>query len=455
MPPFWADDGARVALAQASMNPNEEPGGDNFEQTINELYKSNGIVFACVVARARVFSQIRFKFQEFVGGVAGNLVGHPSLSLLETPWWNGSTGELLTLAEIDASAAGNSFWTVVDDKGRIGRRAKLDNNPFLARMRPDWTKLLIDAPSGNPYNVDARVVGLQFSPPGMKNDPLLLTRGEFAHYSPLPDPSFRFRGMSWLTPIVRDIAADSAYTDHKLAFLRNGATPNMVVKLTDELDDDEFKAFVERFRETYEGAPSAYKTLFLSSGADVEAMSLNFQQLDLKKSQGGIETRIASAAGVHPTIVGLSEGLEGSSLNEGNFHAARRLFVDMTIRDLWAKFTASMQPLVPPPKPKTQRLWYDDNIPFLHDDDADEAETFLVKVQALRGLTDSGWDQDKAVDAVSRLDITAVKGSHTGLFSVQLQEPGSGSNGQQQDQQPAMDNRPAPNGNGRVPANAR
>jgi hypothetical protein len=36
-----------------------------------------------------------------------------------------------------------------------------------------------------------------------------------AHFAPIIDPLADFRGMSWLTPILREIQADQAMTRHQ------------------------------------------------------------------------------------------------------------------------------------------------------------------------------------------------------------------------------------------------
>lgn len=460
MPPFWSYDGARVSLMSGSYDNGREMIGDEFASYAEGLYKKNGIVYSCMAVRARVFGQARFQYQAMRGGRPQELFGGPGLGLLERPWARGTTGELLTHMEVDASLAGNFFATTVDSEGRIGKAAnRRDPDVFLSRMRPDWCQLIVDAPSGNPFNVDARVVGLAFAPPGMRTDPLILTLAEFMHYSPLPDPTARFRGMSWLSPIVRDAAADSAYTDHKTAFLRNGAQPNLAIKFPEDSDPDEVQAFAEAFRRDYEGARNAYKTLFITGGADVTPLSLDFQQLEVKEGQGALETRIASAAGVHPAIAGLSEGLAGSSLNAGNFSAARRLMVDSTIRDLWSKAAASAESLFPPPDKTKQRLWYDArDIPFLREDAKDEASTFAAQIGAIRQGIEAGFDPDAMVKAAKNADVALLAGTHTGMVSVQLQPPGAaqppapgappGDAGM-----PALDI--SPNGNGRPTATVR
>lgn len=428
MPNFWSDDGARIHLAASTgIHPDREPVGEGFADYVNNMFKANGPVFGCISIRARVFSQARFTFQRLSAGRPSTMFGggDPGLRLLERPWDRGSTAHLLTDMEIDASLAGNHFAVMVDQSGRIGSRAVREDGAFLARMRPDWCTLIIHAPSGNPFNVDARVVGLQYRPPGMSNDPLILTRKEFSHYAPLPDPLARFRGMSWLTAAVRDIYADNAYSVHKTAFLKNGATPNLVVKVGEDVDDDDFEAFVAQFKDEYEGAANAYKTLFLAGGADVTPLSVDFQELAMREGQMALETRIASAAGVHVVIAGFSEGLGGSSLNEGNFRAARRLFVDSTIRDLWGKAAPSLE-IFAPPKDNAARLWYDArDIPFLREDAGDEAKTFSTQVMAARQAVEGGWDPDAAIDAAKAADISLLKGKHSGLVSVQLRVPGA------------------------------
>lgn len=429
MPPFWSD-GARIALESSySLSPNREEMGGGFEKHVQDMYKANGIVFACIMARARVFSQARFLWQQMLDNRPGNLFGNKALRLIERPWHNGTTGELLTAAEIDSSVSGNFFATVCDSEGRVGRAAdRNDPECFIARLRPNWVTLLITSPNEDPFSPAARVAGLSYQTPGAR-DPLILMRGEFMHYSPLPDPVARWKGMSWLTPIIRDAAADGAYTSHTLAFLRNGATPNIVVNVGEDVEPVDFEAFVAKFREEYEGSHNAYKTLFIAGGADVRPISTEFQQLDLKGSQGKLETRIAAAAGVHPSIAGLSEGLAGSSLNAGNFGAARRLLVDSTIRHLWSVFASSAEVLVPPPQTgtgQTVRLWYDArDIPFLREDAGDEANTFFVQVQAARHAVDGGWDPDAAIAAAAVADIKLLAGKHSGMLSVQLQTPGA------------------------------
>jgi hypothetical protein len=129
---------------------------------------------------------------------------------------------------------------------------------------------------------------------------------------------------------------------------------------------------------------------------------------------------------VHPTVVGLAEGLQGSSLNAGNFQAAARMTANKTLRPLWRMAAASLQTLVTPPR-QGARLWYDDrDIAFLHDDATDQSKIRFHDAQTLRQLVDGGFGADAAVEYVATNDLNRLKGSHSGLMPVQLRPPGSG-----------------------------
>lgn len=432
-PPFWST-GEQISLNLGGLSgpgtgDREYGASDDFMGMAQGVYKGNGLIFQLINARRRIYSQIRFQFREFntdsSGTRPGKLFGDQSLELLEVPWPNGSTGQLLGHQEVDSSLAGNAYTTVVDPRGKIGKAAMGSPDRFLARMRPDWVTLLIAAPSGNLFNVDARVVGLSYAPPGMRHDPLILTTEEFSHYAPIPDPAARWRGMSWITPVMREIRGDNDAVIFKNAFFTNAATPKLAVKLDANLDDDEFDAFVTKFREVNEGSRNAYRTLFLANGADITPVAYGLRDFDFSGIQGHGEVRLAGAAGIHPSVAGLADSLTGSSLNAGNFGVSRRLVADTTMRDLWSQTAAAFSSLVPPPR-KMCQLWYDDrDIPFLREDATDAATILSTQMATIgRGL-DSGFDPDAMIKAAMAGDLGLLKGTHSGLFSVQLQPPGT------------------------------
>lgn len=391
-----------------TMGPtNHEAIDQTFQGYVEGVYRSNGVVFACILARMLLFSEARFQFRRRVNGRPGEMFGTPDLQLLEQPWPNGTTGDLLTRALLDVDLAGNAY---------IARR-----DGVLRRLRPDWVTIMLGSTSSS--DMDQEVVGYGYQPGGPRGQKKLeiLLPEQVAHFAPVPDPAFRFRGMSWLTPVLREIGADSSATTHKQRFFDNGATVNLVVKFDPSVTQDSFDRWVDAFEDGHKGIDEAYKTLYLGGGADVVPVGSDMKQLDFKNTQGAGETRIAAAAGVPPVIVGLSEGLQAATYS--NYSQARRRFADGTMRPLWRSVAGALQTIIP--TPPGAELWYDDrDIPFLQEDVKDAAEIQQQRAMTIRQLVDSGFEPQSVIDAVDSEDFTRLK--HTGLYSVQLQKPGEG-----------------------------
>lgn len=429
--PFWDIEAMGNAFVPSSTADRERIETD-FEGYVQGAFKGNGPIFACMTARQMVFSEARFQFREMKNGRPQDLFGNAELKILEQPWPSGTTGELLAQMIHDADLAGNSFHTTVDDDGNFGRAAT-GPTKRIARMRPDWVSLIIGSHSGNPFALDCKVVGFLYEPrlsglAGMGglggSEPVLLLPDEVSHFSPIPDPVARFRGMSWLTPIIREIEADTAATVHKKKFFSNAAVPNMAIKFPEGTSKESFLEFVEQFKSNHQGAWNAYKTLFLTGGADPIPLTHDFRQIEFNQTVGKGEARIASAAGVPASWVGFSEGLQGSALNTQNFQASRRRFADGTIRPMWRMASASLQSLVTPP-PTGAHLWWDErDIAFLREDSKDRADIFRIQMNAVDSGIKAGYEPDAVVQAVMNDDIGRLLGKHTGLVSVQMQEPG-------------------------------
>jgi phage portal protein BeeE len=380
----------------------------DFTSLVRGAYKSSAVVFACMDVRAKLFSEARFKFRQIRQGRPGDLFGTPDLALLETPWPGGTTGDLLSRMIQWADLAGNAF---------VVRRP-----PGVGLMRPDWVDIVAASPNkdADAWDVDAKVIGYVFHPGGRRSGrpPETYLPEQVAHFAPIPDPEARFRGMSWLTPVIREVMADKAATLHKQQFFENGATPNLMVKF--DLDSvEKMRPFIEMFREQHEGSMNAYKTLFLGAGTDATVVGVNPEQIDFKVTQGAGETRIAAAAGTPPVIVGLSEGLQAATYS--NYSQARRRFADGTMRPLWRNCVGSLAAIVN--VPGGSELWYDDrDIPSLKEDIQDKAKELQELATAANQLVSAGFDPDSIVQSLSSGDFSQL--THSGLVSVQLQPPG-------------------------------
>jgi hypothetical protein len=405
----------RMPQVQTTMSGNREELSTDFLGIVGKAYRDNGIVFACVLTRMMLFSEARFQFQQ-MRGRPGDLFGTPDLAILEQPEPKMTTGDLLARVLLFADLGGTGI--VVRRPGR------------LRVLRPDWVTIVIGSMtedrSNEPPGVDSELAGIIYHPGGRGSDakPQTFLASEVALFAPIPDGISRYTGMSAITAVRREIMGDSAATTHKLKFFENAATPNLVVKLPASLGTVKAaRDWIGLFEQEHEGAFNAYKTAYLGHGMEVEAVGKDMQQLEFKATQGAGETRIVAAMNLHPTVVPVSEGLAGSSLNAGNFGAARRLVANKFLQPYWRNVAGSFGALVPPPP--GSRLWYDArDVPFLAEDVKERAEVFGIQSTAVRTLTDGGYEPASVIAAVAGEDITLLR--HTGLLPVQLQTPGAG-----------------------------
>lgn len=392
------------------------PGG--FQSMTAQRAARNPIVFRCMDIRGSVFSQIEFAFRDQRNRTLFRGAG---LTLLEDPWPGGSTDQLLRRMCFDGDRYGNSYWYIQPPiKGRP--------QGTLVWLDPTMMNIVtgdVAGPSGN-APVGKFLLGYQTTDRSGKPQETFKPE-EIVHYRPIPDPEHPFRGISWLSSLLPDIVSDSDLTDWKHSFVQNSATPNLVVTFPAGPDGrsligkEAFTKFQEKMEATHTGPQAGFKTLYLTGGADVKTVGANFEQMMLNETQSHGELRICSAAGVPPNLVGVSEGLKGSTLNTANFAASRRSFTDITVRPDWMSACTALAPAANPPG--GSRLWYDaSEVPFIQADMQDAANQRQADASTMASLVNAGYDPDSIVESIEAGNWSGLK--HTGLASVQLQPIG-------------------------------
>lgn len=368
-------------------NPKEKI-EDDFRSYVTAGYKGNGVIFAVILARMSLFSEVRFAWRN---KKTDAIFGNSDLALLENPWTNGTTGEMLARMEQDVSLAGNSYL--------------YRPNPIeLQRLRPDWVSIVSDRQG---------VAGYLYEPDGPNGgeDTKFLLPDEVAHWSPIPDPMAAFRGMSWLTPVITEIQADVAMTRHKQMFFERAATPNLLIKVEKKLDPESRQRMRDELSARHEGLENAYRSMLLEDGADATVIGSNMQAISFDTIQAAGENRIATAGGVPGIVVGLKEGLQAATYS--NYAQAMRRFSDLFARPQWRTACAALEHLLT--VPAGAELWYDaTDIAALGDSNADAAKIMLDKSVALVNLVRAGYDGTEAAKVVETgVGLDTLE--HTGL----------------------------------------
>jgi phage portal protein BeeE len=373
-------------------DPRREIPAQNLVAAARQAYATNGVVFACIMARQMLLSEATFKLRVKSDK---STYGNEDLRILEYPWQNGTTGDLWTRMELDDSTAGTAFIAKVEDD-------------TLLRLPPHETTIVseeVTATTGTKYR---QILGYDWDPDKMNASPgqpssraQFFTVDEVAQWSPFPDPGANFRGWSWLTPVLRDIGADSGMTQYKVQYMDHG-TPVVAVKYPMKLRPETIDSIVERMEAKFGGVGNAFKTLVFDQGAD-PTLGNSFQDMAYTAVQEAGEARICSAAGVPPRLLGLAGGPEQSDAE------AMRRFADLTIRPLWRSGCAALQKLVPNVPAKGVQLWFDtSDIAALQAAETEKAQVTQVNAAALFTLTQSGFTRESSIAYVSSGDVTQL-----------------------------------------------
>ena len=379
-------------LVQVVPSWNAQPESLGFSNA--KAYLVSSTVHAVMNARMKVFAEVRFAWRRANGDIAPGR----NLQLLERPWPGGTGTELLARMVNFADLSGNAYVYKAD-------------NDRLQVLDP-WKVEVLD--NGR------EKTGYLWLPdgPGGREVPLPLER--VAHWAPLPHPEKRWLGASWVSVVADEFRTDLRMLHHMEKFYTNAATPNMVVTFKEKLSADSKSRLREELDRRYSGVQNAYRNLVMDHDPTIQMVGATAEQADQINTQKSIEARIASAGGVPPIIIGLKAGLDAATYS--NYGMAMRAFADHTIRPLWNSVVAALEPLVS--VPRGSELWFDDRqVAALRQDKNEEAQIQATQAATIRTYIDAGYTPESAVTAVTSGDLTVLE--HTGLFSVQLQEPGT------------------------------
>lgn len=402
-----------LGLQQTMKGSPQQEIENSFQSYVANVHTRHGTVAAAVAARSLLISQIQFKFRRLADGPEGALVGSQALLPLEKFDAPFTRERVLARAEQHVSYSGNAYFYRPP-----GGRVRL--------LNPDCVRLVIASdydPEDPAFQLDAELVAYLYTPdPTKKHEAQVLAPNEVAQWAPEPHPVNPWIGQSWVTSVMSEVLGDDQLTEHQRNFYANAATPNMVITLPATNDQAAVDRFMARHKEANAGPSKAGKTLLVTDGADVKVVGSQLQQLELKDSQGGHESRIATRSRVPATVLGIREGLGGSALSTGNYPAARRMWADGWFSPTAQSLASAVALLVD--VPSDLELTHDPSrVMFLQEDRKDEAEISALEAQTIRTLVDAGFESLSVVKAVRAGDWSHLK--HSGLMSVQLLPPGT------------------------------
>jgi len=281
--------------------------GTSFRTAVNEGYKKNSAVFACVQALAFGFSEPRLAF--YRAGV--RVEDHPLGQLLRDPNPDLGLKALLQYTITYAALGGNCYW--LKTRNRAGQ---------VVEVWPLHDGQVIPVAGGT------RLVSHYelYNGEGIKVDEV--APSEIIQFRWAVDPLNPWLGMSALTPVARETDLDSEMTAYTFSLLKNNAVPPLalVVPPGEILQDFQMDRMRKQWVSKY-GGDQRGKPAVLEGGVDVRQLSFDVNQLAAEAMRSLPEARIAAAFRVPAIVAGLKVGLEHATYS--NYREARRDFLEI------------------------------------------------------------------------------------------------------------------------------
>lgn len=309
--------------------------------------RTNAIIMASVLWAARNFPEAPLAIEQ-VGAQEDSdvpLPDHPLIKLVRTPNPHYS-GELLWKATIADWMFGNAYWRVI--RGSLRKPVELWWIPSQL-IEPKWgdTKSYVDYYE---YRFDQ-------TEEAEKIDPT-----DIVHFRNGLDPKNTRKGLSPLGALLREIFTDDEGANYTATLLSNLGVPGLVIspgsdngKVAPE-DAEMIKQQAEqKFTNENRG-----RAMVLSTKANVQILSFNPQQMQVRDIRTIPEERISAMLGIPAIVVGLGAGLQRSTFS--NFSEAREAayesFMIPSQRELAAELRTQLLPNFVP-NPDSYKLFFD------------------------------------------------------------------------------------------------
>ncbi len=280
----------------------------NYRTFINQGYRSNTAVRACVDLLGRTFRQ---GFVEIYDRETASAVDHDIPALLRKPTNARGEKERWNLTIQDLYLTGNAYWQKDRRAGspEVFQLIRLD--PQRIRIQPSHDKWI------DFYLLE--VGGIEFRIPAE----------DVIHWK-FPDPQSVDFANNWfgippLLSAIRVLSVDNQLVDQLKISLQNKAIPSVVLEydVEDQLDEEKAEEARRIFRKRYGGEHLGDVAV---TDAKVKVIGMNWKEMDIGTVITVPERQIARVHGTPMELIGSSTGSEESGLSsestrrEANLH---------------------------------------------------------------------------------------------------------------------------------------
>jgi len=227
---------------------------------------------------------------------------------------------------------------------------------------------------------------------GPDSEEVPLTLDQVIHIK-CPNPFDMYRGMGPVQTVLADTDAARYSAEWNRNFFINGARPGGVIEVDYRMGDDEFKAFVRRWREQHQGVANAHRVAVLENAKwkDTQFSMADMQFVELRN----LPREIIREAFAYPKpMLGTVDDVNRATAQAGKEIMAENQTIPRLER--WADIIN--QKLLPMfANGKNLIFEPDDPTPVNHED---EDRARLSKTKGAKDLTDAGYHHDDVAEAM-------------------------------------------------------
>lgn len=176
--------------------------------------------------------------------------------------------------------------------------------------------------------------------------------GRSIYYSPqdiihfrvgVSDPENTRKGMSPLRSVLREVFSDSEIASYSALLIKNSGVPPLIVttkEMAAGLSDDEIKGFAADLQRRVSGDQRG-KLMFHTWPLEVQKLSFDPEEMDLRKLRFMSEERFAAVIGINPIVLNFGVGAEHNTY--ANVESARRSAVQEYLCPLWVRNAGTLE----------------------------------------------------------------------------------------------------------------
>ncbi len=178
-------------------------------------------------------------------------------------------------------------------------------------------------------------------------------------FVPIPSPTDAYRGQGPVQAIIADIMSERDAARYTANFFGNSAQPAGIIHLDEELDDEDFKRMVDRWRYQHQGVNNAHRVAILERGTwtDVKYSMNDMQMTELRHLNRDI---ILGAFGFPAPLLGIVD-----SVNRANAEAAEVMFARWVLKPRLIRIKGALNN-------QLVEIWGDDSVAFDFEDPVPE-----------------------------------------------------------------------------------